>query len=220
MHCKDSVLPCGLSTARPLAGPETRTLSDNSYHHGNLRAVVLEDAIATVEASGPQSLSLRQLARNAGVSSTATYSHFKNKRELLAAVANAGFERLYDVIASSTQGSAGQNDQLRGAMEGMVGFALENPGIYALMFGEELSGYSGSQALWVSMSKTYEALETAVRNTLPAESVEPDVRLATYACWSKAHGLALLLLNGKIAPTDTDPEERGQMIKRILSFPV
>ncbi len=197
-----------------------RRVSTQKYHHGNLRAVILEDAIATVETAGPQSLSLRQLAKNAGVSSTATYSHFKTKRELLAALATVGFQRLYEALQVCHVEEDDPSQGLQRLMETMVCFAIENPGLYSLMFGQEISGYEDSVELWESMSSTYTALENSVRKTKSGRSAENAVQMATYACWSKAHGLALLMLNEKIGVEEGNTGARRELIRAILSFPV
>src|SRR5262245_12172438 len=71
------------------------------YHHGNLRAVLLEHAERELAASGPSALSLRALARQAGVSHGAPHRHFADKQALLDALAEQGFERLGDELADA-----------------------------------------------------------------------------------------------------------------------
>ncbi|MBY0385949.1 TetR/AcrR family transcriptional regulator, partial [bacterium] len=80
----------------------TKTSSKADYHHGDLKSTLIESALRLIKAKGPENLSLRELAREAGVSQAAPYRHFKDKKELLAAIIEQGFEKkfqyMYDAI--------------------------------------------------------------------------------------------------------------------------
>src|SRR6478672_7153397 len=98
----------------------------STYHHGNLRPALLRAATKTLEKEGVGALSLRDLARRAGVSHNAPYRHFPDRESLLAALAADGFEKL-------GQAMRGQGGKEMG--EAYVRFALEHPQLFRLMFG-------------------------------------------------------------------------------------
>ena len=106
-------------------------MSERTYHHGNLRSALLERAWDAVDADGPAALSLRQLARDAGVSHGASARHFRDKQALLDAVALRGFERLNaalaDVLATDTAVS-NELTTLIGQISNDVQFTLDSAG--------------------------------------------------------------------------------------------
>ena len=105
------------------------------YHHGNLRRALLDEALATIRAEGVEGLTLREIGARLGVSRTALYRHFADKRALLAAVATEGFRTLRQRLVAAWE--EGGHD--RAAFESMgvayVRFAVANPAHYRVMFG-------------------------------------------------------------------------------------
>src|SRR5436853_7154633 len=85
---------------------EAKSAESRPYHHGDLSRALVEAARRILEAEGPTALSLRAVAREAGVSPAAPYHHFKDKTELLEAVAHEGWEALGQAIAAARQGGA------------------------------------------------------------------------------------------------------------------
>src|SRR5690349_2249898 len=103
------------------------------YHHGNLRASVLRAAAEVLEKKGIGGLSLRGVARRAGVSHNAPYRHFASRGVLLEAVAARGFEQFREALAA-----AERTGGLQGRGEAYIRFALANPQHFRLMFGAGL----------------------------------------------------------------------------------
>src|SRR5579872_757051 len=104
------------------------------YHHGNLRETLLEAGLGLIAETGPAGFTLREVARRAGVSHNAPYRHFRDKDELLAALAAQGFEEL---TASMIRGAAKRKtslDRLRGTGLAYVDFALRRPQHFTVMF--------------------------------------------------------------------------------------
>jgi AcrR family transcriptional regulator len=161
-----------------------------TYHHGDLRAAVLRAAGKQLEKGGIAELSLREVARRAGVSHNAPYRHFPNRGELLATLGTQGFE----MLAESVQGKSG-----REMAEGYVRFALANPQRFRLMFGHP--------QLREAASASYASLEKAF------EGQGIDAGLAAAAAWSLVHGLSHLLLEGHFAARD-----RNQFIRDVLGI--
>jgi AcrR family transcriptional regulator len=158
------------------------------YHHGDLRRALVAAARALLEESGPEALSLRDVARRVGVSHNAPYRHFPTKQALLAAVAADGFAALSDCIAKAPTGSG-----MAAGFRGYLGFARDQPGLYRLMFDGGLQK-SADPALWAVGGRAYDGLRQAVLSLAPAAD-----RAAVVATWAQMHGLALLIISGQIA---------------------
>jgi AcrR family transcriptional regulator len=108
---------------------------DRPYHHGNLRAVLLAEAERTLREQGIEALSLRDLARQAGVSHAAPRRHFADRQALLNALAETGFTRMEEEMRAAIDG-AGEDYQarLRAVAAGYVRFAIRDPALAELMF--------------------------------------------------------------------------------------
>lgn len=153
-----------------------------TYHHGDLKATLLIAASEILAKQGLAGLSLREVARRAGVSHNAPYRHFPERDSLLAELATEGFRRL---------GSAMAGKRGRGMGEAYVRFALDNPNLFRLMFSGQLHSDS-YPALRAAGRTTYESLVEAFRE----QPGVADADKAAAAAWSLVHGLAQLLLDG------------------------
>jgi AcrR family transcriptional regulator len=153
------------------------------YHHGDLRHGLIDAARRLLEAEGPSALSLRAVAREAGVSAAAPYHHFKDKRELLDAVAQQGWALLSEAL-----------QHVRGTTDlgvAYVQFARRNPALYRLMY---------------DVAREHEALPEhdehgrgyrRLRHILIEAGADPNdqitLELAAVAAWCSAHGLAEMI---------------------------
>jgi AcrR family transcriptional regulator len=173
--------------------------SARRYHHGDLRRAILTAALDVIAADGPSALSLRDLARRAGVSHAAPAHHFKDRTGLLTAIAAEGFGLLATAVIEASD--------LRDAGVRYVRFAREHPAHFQVMFTPELLR-TGDLELTTARALAGDALSGAVAALRP-EGLGIDTRLAGVAAWSLAHGFATLLLghnlDGPIG--DKDPEE-------------
>ncbi|MFI6868917.1 TetR/AcrR family transcriptional regulator [Nocardia sp. NPDC050406] len=104
------------------------------YHHGDLRSALLERAEATLRKVGVDGLSLRQLARDIGVSHAAPSRHFRDKQALLDELAASGFERLGQRFAEAATAEGPVTERLYGMARAYLRFAMDNPELLALMF--------------------------------------------------------------------------------------
>ena len=104
------------------------------YHHGDLRRALVEAAERILENEGPSALSLRAVAREAGVSAAAPYHHFKDKNELLAAIAQEGFELLAQAMREGAAHEEDPRRRLNALGVAYVRFARDNPALYNLMY--------------------------------------------------------------------------------------
>src|SRR5476651_57964 len=113
---------------------ETGNVQVRPYHHGDLSRALVDAARRILEAEGAAALSLRAVAREAGVSPAAPYHHFKDKTELLEAVAHGGWDALSDAIVEARRSAANPAEGLTNIGVAYVNFARDNPALYRLMF--------------------------------------------------------------------------------------
>ena len=160
------------------------------YHHGNLRASLLDAADAVLAERGSQGLTLRDVARAAGVSHGAPYHHFAGLNELLAAVAERGFVILGDAMAEAVAVPDTRERLLRVA-HAYVGCARAHPERFRLMFGPMLASKEAHPGL-------KHAAERAFGFVLAAANAHDKKHGASLALagWSLAHGLSHLLIDG------------------------
>ena len=179
-----------------------------SYHHGNLEAVVLRAAGNILEKEGVEALSLRQVARRAGVSHSAPYRHFREREALLAALAEEGFEAL-----GAAQREAGLAGGLRGMGEAYVSFALAHPQRFRLMFGGQIPIARHARLREVA-TRTFDGLSGALAARVPEAQGARD---ASLAAWALVHGLALLLMGNRIAPAALSGRGRDAFVRDVLA---
>ena len=153
-------------------------------------------------------MSLRAVARKAGVSHNAPYRHFPEREGLLAALAAEGFERL-----GAAQRKAAEKGGLRGMGEAYVLFALEHPQRFRLMFGGRIS-IARHERLREVATKTFAGLSGALAARVPEAQGARD---ASIAAWALVHGLALLLMGERIAPAAMNGRERKAFVRDVLA---
>ncbi|MDG5802019.1 TetR/AcrR family transcriptional regulator [Streptomyces ossamyceticus] len=183
---------------------------DRPYHHGDLRRAILRAALDVIAADGPSALSLRDLARRAGVSHAAPAHHFKDRTGLLTAIAAEGHALLATTLTEA--------DDLRDAGVRYVRFAREHPAHFQVMFRPELLREDDLE-LTTARTLSSERLRSAVSTARP-EFGGADPRLAGIAAWSLSHGFATLLLSHNLDAVvgDRDPEDVFRTATELL-FP-
>jgi AcrR family transcriptional regulator len=171
-----------------------------TYHHGDLRQSLIDAAIALISEEGIGDLSLRQVARRAGVSHNAPYRHFEDKEALLATVAGQGFQSLRAAMESAQQVIPSDSSQRLEAIGiAYVNFALAHPAYYRLMFGDYRCNFSKYSALAEAAQQSFMVLVIAIREGQVAgifRSADP-VDMARVA-WSLVHGQSMLALDHKL----------------------
>src|SRR5215218_10931897 len=169
---------------------EAKSAESRPYHHGDLRRALVDAARRLLEAEGPTALSLRAVAREAGVSPAAPYHHFKDKAELLDAVAQEGWDMLEHAMAEAKAKAEGRA-QLTSLGIAYVCFARDNPALYRVMY----DAARDREALPIDMQDgEKDSAYCMVRDTMVEHGADPaqeaDLELATIAAWCGAHGLA------------------------------
>jgi AcrR family transcriptional regulator len=181
---------------------------ERPYHHGDLRRVIVKAALEILRETQSLEFSLRELARRAGVSHSAPYKHFADKRELLAAVSAAGFEMLTKRMAREIAGFRSPREQLFAMLRAYIEHGVENPALYSLMFGGYLSGPNQRRpAIELAEAEKTKALLAGLivagglgRAIAHTPRNERKIAGAILACWSLVHGLTLLLADGLVGP--------------------
>ncbi|MFF5976525.1 TetR/AcrR family transcriptional regulator [Streptomyces sp. NPDC012769] len=171
--------------------------SRRTYHHGDLRQSVLSAALDVIAAEGPGALSLRDLARRAGVSHAAPAHHFKDRTGLLTAIAAQGYDLLADALAEAPD--------LRERGVRYVRFATAHPAHFQVMFQPDL--YRADDPELIAARERASAELRAGITALPGQTAPAtgtgtgtgtDPRTAGIAAWSLAHGFATLLLTHNV----------------------
>jgi AcrR family transcriptional regulator len=176
-------------------------LTKRSYHHGNLKSALLEAGVALIGEVGPQGFTIREVARRAGVSHNAPYRHFRDKDELLGAIAAEGFERLTIAMRKRSLAGSTAADRLRLCGCGYVEFAVRWPQHFLVMFDLPKRGTVGENAFQM-------LLECIVESQKEAALPEGDPHPLALMAWSLVHGIAKLAISGNLPYTS----------KQVLEF--
>ncbi|MEE4361528.1 MAG: TetR/AcrR family transcriptional regulator [Pseudomonadales bacterium] len=166
-----------------------------AYHHGDLRQTLLEAAVRHIRAEGTEGLSLRALAREAGVSPTAPYRHFENRQALLAALATEGFRELDEVIGAAVVAGADPVTQVFLVGVSYVEYARTHPVKYHMMFGDLIGDFSPFAELREAAEGSYRKMERVLEAGLAAGLLKP-CPLAELGgnTWAMVHGIAGLVI--------------------------
>jgi AcrR family transcriptional regulator len=182
---------------------------DGPYHHGQLREALLAAALSLASERGLQGVTLREVARTAGVSHAAPYHHFADKAELVTALAVEGFERLATLLRAAVAAAPADDfARLQAAGVAYVRFAQTEPAAFRIMFRPELrQTETGSFSTDIDAAgrRAYQVLRDEIARGQVAglvSSDHPDALALT--AWSAMHGLATLLVDG--APGWTTPD--------------
>lgn len=171
-----------------------------TYHHGDLRAALVDAAVTLVEEQSPARLSLREVARAAGVSHAAPYHHFSDRGDLLKA---AGDRCMADFLAAQEAAVAAHDDpdaRLVALGDAYVGYAAAHPHAFALVFDPELCPPGDpSPERAVLIRRNEELLAACVTDLLTARGAGLDRAPALAdALWGTVHGLAALVGDGHL----------------------
>jgi len=171
--------------------------SRSPYHHGDLRAACLRAAMELLEEGGTSALSLRAVARRAGVSPAAPYRHYADRDALISAVGAVGYRELAEHLAEAHPAPSTADD-LAAVAVAYVQFALQRPALFRVMFVEPCDRDSSERVAATNAISEY--VGAIVRHSFPGSN--PDA-LAT-AVWALVHGLAFLHLDGKLDSATPD----------------
>ena len=206
-------------TPSPSPARPRRRVAPRPYHHGDLHAALLAAAARWLDEEGADTLTLRELARAAGVSHAAPYHHFASRDELLAGVAELAFDRLAEALAVAAQAPDAAL-ALLDIGEAYVRQALAHPAQFRLMFGPMLARKAEYAGLQRAAERAFTVLLEAATRFAPERGLE-----IALAGWSLSHGAANLAIDGAFGGLPVAPAQArrlarldaGALVRRMVS---
>jgi AcrR family transcriptional regulator len=181
-----------------VAGARPRRKPRDRYHHGDLRRALLDEALRTIQQDGVDALTLRTIGVRLGVSRTALYRHFTDKRALLSSVATEGFRLLTERLLNAWKAGGIRGFNAMGVA--YIRFAMGNPSHYRVMFGGFVDDGPRDDDLMRESTAAFQALVDAILALQQEGAVRKDdaLQLAQFI-WAVVHGVSMLIIDGQLA---------------------
>ncbi|MEH2561159.1 TetR/AcrR family transcriptional regulator [Bradyrhizobium sp. AZCC 2289] len=197
------------ATERP-ASRRRKSSGETPYHHGDLHEALLKAAERVLERDGLPGLTLRAVAREAGVSHAAPTHHFGDLTGLLSELAAIGFRQFGAAMAAARASATTPPERGMASAKAYVAYAQAHPGMYGLMFRSERLDYSrpslheASEASFAGLAR---GVGASRQEQISEESLSLDQAAAIARAWSLVHGFTMLLLEGRLSKIlDRAPE--------------
>ena len=172
--------------------------SRKPYHHGNLQEALLRAAIGLIGEVGPMAFTLREVARRAGVSHNAPYRHFRDKEDLITAVAEEGYRELNSLMLAAAGKHPRALNRLKYAGLAYIEFALRRPEHFAVMFDAPLSEKRHVEVIGPA-KEAFSTLMALVKNAQEeGDLVSGDSGGFALLAWTMVHGVAKLAITGRL----------------------
>jgi len=189
---------------KPAEKNRAAELAKSRYHHGDLRAGLIEATRRLVEEKGPDGFSVSDACRLAGVSTAAPYKHFKDKNEMLVAMVLEGMQRHRANMLTALEGvPAGTPARVTVLGREYVNFALRENGVFSLKFGGFTDRLEDPR-LQAAGEDTFGLVLKEVAACLGTSEITSEVRRRGFMLWSFVHGLSFLLVDKKLADMGGD----------------
>jgi AcrR family transcriptional regulator len=176
------------------------------YHHGDLENALIKAGVEILSKEGIEGLSLRKVAKRAGVSHSAPYAHFKDRQSLIAAISTEGFKQLYAELDAAVSTHAGDpRQQLVEGAWAYVQFAMNNTDTFKIMFSGVLEKEKEYPSFVEISRRTFERVVDIVRACQNAGILRSaPAELVAVSVWGQIHGVISLALEGQISHTVLD----------------
>ncbi|MDY7538302.1 TetR/AcrR family transcriptional regulator [Undibacterium sp. RTI2.1] len=177
------------------------TENAKSYHHKDLRRSLIDQALTTLTAGGSQAISLRNLAREIGVSHSAPLRHFPTREALLAELAVFGFEQLTEAmeVAKKKPNSKNMGDALKNVGIAYVRFAIQQPHLFRLMFTADRVDSTRYEQLRQAGDQCKAVMvDLVVLAVGSGDLVASSTEMLALSCWAMVHGLASLAIDQQV----------------------
>ena len=170
-----------------------------SYHHGDLRRALLDEALRTIQADGVGHVTMRTLGESLGVSRSALYRHFADKQSLLATVGKEGFRMLRQALGDAWEQNGLDRSGFAAMARAYVQFAVEHPSHYRVMFGGFVESAAKDDDFVGEAKSAFQVLVDALVAQQNAGGIRRDdpVLMARFA-WALVHGTAMLVIDGQL----------------------
>ncbi len=209
------------ASARPRTQGDTGSepASRGNYHHGNLRRALMDAAWELASEGGIDAVTLRAVARRAGVSHAAPHHHFPDKGSLVDALTIEGFEQFAAALQDAwDQTDADPGQRLGATGQAYVRFATENREKFRLMNRPELrrTGDPSDSAVGQAAHQAYLVLERAIHECQLSDAIPAgDPAPWAFFAWAGVHGLAMILID-ELIPPPTSPADLDQLTASVL----
>jgi AcrR family transcriptional regulator len=207
---------------------KNRGRREGGYHHGNLKEALVQAALDLIAQKGPAGFTFAEAARSAGVSPAAPYRHFRDRDELLASVAQQGFEQFEARLTTAwDDGRPNTPAAFERVGKAYLAFAREHPAYYSAMFESGLP-LESNPSLLVASERAFAIIRAAAERLVamaPPGVPRPPALMMALHIWSMSHGIASLFGRGdsagrKLPMTAEDLLEAGVLIYlKGLGFP-
>jgi AcrR family transcriptional regulator len=193
-------------------------VTKTGYHHGALRETLLKSTLELIDTEGMKAVSLRRVARAAGVSPGAPYHHFPDRASLLTALSDEGFRLLAAALTAAHDAAATPAEALEAILNAYVEFAKANPAYFGLMFRPELKQPHKSESGTEAGEAAFAVLADTVADCLAAKAVRAvDGSVLAITLWSLVHGYAALWLDGQLDNRTNDPAALARQVAALVT---
>ena len=187
--------------------------------HGEVRRLVLDAAIAIIETDGAESLSMREVARRAGVSHQAPYHYFKDRSGIFAAISQEGFTALAQAFRQvQTDGTLDSTSPAKAGFSAYMRFAREHVGHFRVMFRADISGLSTHPEAHQCAEDAFAELLNMVARTIGHSADPQDALTFALMMWSQAHGLAMLVIDGPLEARLGSPVDAEKQADAVIEL--
>jgi AcrR family transcriptional regulator len=218
MQCSDNLItvymrPVPTRKPSPTLMPVTKT----NYHHGALREALLKATLELIEEEGIGAVSLRQVARAAGVSPGAPYHHFPDRAALLSVLSDEGFHKLAKTLKEAHATTTTPTEALEAILNAYIDFAKTNPAYFRLMFRPELKQSHKTETGTEAGATAFAILENTVDDCLTESGAPVEKTVLAITMWSLVHGYASLWLDGQLDHRTTDPATLAHQVTALVT---
>lgn len=205
-------------SSRPKSKGLSKPLKADTYHHGDLRTTLIETAVRMLKTKASAEISLRELAREAGVSQAAPYRHFKDKNQLLAAVCQQGFDLKFQYMVEAVQTAKTPEELIHACGIAYFRMGLKHPQHFKLMVNSEIQPSPDYPELEKAACKSFLVLKQVIEQCQKAGLMgEGDPYHRAMNCWCLVNGFTALYAEGRLAWLGVTEKNAEAALSNLIS---
>lgn len=181
----------------------------------DVKRAVIDSTLEIVAAEGPDAVSMREVARRAGISHQAPYHHFGDRAGIFAAITEEGFRELAASFRAADGISA---SYARQCFRTYVSLAITHPGHFRVMFRRDICGLGTHAAATAAADDAYAELELLVKRTIGDDVGNDELMTWSTMLWSSAHGFATLILDGPLLAKMPAGMSTDELVDRVVTL--